>query len=96
MSSPPISPKACARAWIAFAAGLRFAGTHLVSVTLRARLQAFALRLEQRSSGLGTRIERVLVAKRQRLDRLRLQLEERNPLRVLERGYAVSTTPPAT
>ena len=40
-------------------------------------------------SGLGTRIERVLVAKRQRLDRLRLQLEERSPLRVLERGYAI-------
>ncbi len=65
------------------------AGTRLVSVDLRARLRAFALRLEQRSSGLGTRIERVLVAKRQRLERLRLQLEERNPLRVLERGYAV-------
>jgi exodeoxyribonuclease VII large subunit len=65
------------------------AGTRLVSVDLRARLRAFALRLEQRSSGLGTRIERLLVAKRQRLDRLRLQLEERNPLRVLERGYAV-------
>jgi exodeoxyribonuclease VII large subunit len=65
------------------------ARTHLVSVDLRARLRAFALRLEQRSGGLGTRIERVLVAKRQRLDRLKLQLEERNPMRVLERGYAV-------
>ena len=65
------------------------AGTRLVSVDLRARLRAFALRLEQRSAGLGTRVERLLVAKRQRLDRLRLQLEERNPLRVLERGYAV-------
>jgi exodeoxyribonuclease VII large subunit len=63
--------------------------TRLVAVDLRARLRAFALRLEQRSAGLGTRIERVLVAKRQHLDRLRLQLEERNPLRVLERGYAV-------
>jgi exodeoxyribonuclease VII large subunit len=65
------------------------AGTRLVAVDLRARLRAFALRLEQRSAGLGSRIERTLVAKRQRLDRLRLQLEERNPLRVLERGYAV-------
>jgi len=65
------------------------ARTHLVSVDLRARLRAFALRLEQRSSGIGTRIERLLVAKRQRLERLRLQLEERSPLRVLERGYAI-------
>ena len=74
---------------IACAAASRSPDTRLVSVDLRARLRAFALRLEQRSSGLGTRIERLLVAKRQRLERLRLQLEERNPLRVLERGYAV-------
>ena len=65
------------------------AGTRLVAVDLRARLRSFALRLEQRSGSLGARVERVLVAKRKRLDRLRLQLEERNPLRVLERGYAV-------
>jgi exodeoxyribonuclease VII large subunit len=65
------------------------ARTRLVSVDLRARLRAFALRLEQRSAGLGARVERVLVAKRRRLETLRLQLEERNPLRVLERGYAV-------
>jgi exodeoxyribonuclease VII large subunit len=31
----------------------------------------------------------LLVAKRQRLERLSLQLDERGPLRVLERGYAV-------
>jgi exodeoxyribonuclease VII large subunit len=65
------------------------ARTRLVSVDLRARLRAFALRLQQRSSGLGTRIERLLVARRQQLERLRLQLEERSPLRVLERGYAI-------
>jgi exodeoxyribonuclease VII large subunit len=65
------------------------AGTRLLSVDLRARLRAFALRLEQRSAGIGARMERLLVAKRRRLERLRLQLEERNPLRVLERGYAV-------
>jgi len=28
---------------------------------------------------------------RDRLDRLRLQLEERSPLKVLERGYAIAT-----
>jgi len=33
----------------------------------------------------------LLVAKIQLLDHLRLQLEERSPLRVLERGYAICT-----
>jgi exodeoxyribonuclease VII large subunit len=40
---------------------------------------------------LGARADRLLRAKRERLDRLRLQLEERSPLRVLERGYAIAT-----
>ena len=35
------------------------------------------------------RIDRFLVAKRQRFERLVLQLEERSPLRVLDRGYAI-------
>ena len=65
------------------------AGTRLLGIDLRARFRAFALKLEQASSGLGVRAVRALVAKRQRLDRLRLQLEERSPLRVLERGYAI-------
>jgi exodeoxyribonuclease VII large subunit len=68
---------------------LAFAGTRLASVDFRARLRDLALRLEQRSSGLDARIRRLLVAKRQSLDRLRLQLDERGPLRVLERGYAI-------
>jgi exodeoxyribonuclease VII large subunit len=65
------------------------AGTRLTSIDLRARLRTLANRLEQRSSGLGMRIERALSAKRQRIKRLRVQLEERSPLRVLERGYAI-------
>ena len=65
------------------------ASTHLLQVDLRARFRTFALKLEQASSGLSLRIERALVLRRQRLDRLRLQLEERSPLRVLERGYAI-------
>ena len=35
------------------------------------------------------RLERFLAAKRQRLERLMLQLDERSPLRLLERGYAI-------
>jgi len=49
------------------------------------------LRLEKRSADLAARHERLLRSKRERLDRLRLQLEERSPLRVLERGYAIAT-----
>ena len=37
------------------------------------------------------RAERLLRVKRERLERLSLQLQERSPLRVLERGYAIAT-----
>ena len=33
----------------------------------------------------------MLRAKRERIERLRLQLQERGPLKVLERGYAIVT-----
>jgi exodeoxyribonuclease VII large subunit len=68
---------------------LALVGNRLASVDLRARLRSGALRLEQRSSRLGVNAERMLNAKRRRLERLRLQLEERSPLRVLARGYAI-------
>ncbi len=55
------------------------------------KIVALRLRLEKRSTELAARVERLLRAKRERLDRLRLQLEERGPLRVLERGYAIAT-----
>ncbi len=55
------------------------------------KVAALRLRLEKRSSELGTRAERLLRLKRERLDRVRLLLEERSPLRVLERGYAIAT-----
>lgn len=67
------------------------AGTRITSIDLRARIKTLGLRLLQRSSELGVRMERIVVAKRQRLERLRLQLEERSPLRLLERGYAICT-----
>jgi len=49
------------------------------------------LRLEKRAAELGLRIERLLRRKRDRLEKLFLQLQERSPLRVLERGYAIAT-----
>src|ERR1700687_104477 len=71
----------------------RFNAAHLriVSFDFRMKIAALRLRLEQRSATLAVRAERLLRAKRERLDRLRLQLEERSPLRVLERGYAIAT-----
>jgi exodeoxyribonuclease VII large subunit len=71
----------------------RFTAAHLriVSFDFRVKIAAFRLRLEKRSAELAVRIERLLRKKRERLDRLRLQMEERSPLRVLERGYAIAT-----
>ena len=57
----------------------------------RVKISAFRLRLENRSAELGVRAERLLRAKRERLERLALQLKERSPLNVLERGYAIAT-----
>jgi exodeoxyribonuclease VII large subunit len=71
----------------------RFTAAHLriMSFDFRVKIAAFRLRLEKRSADLSLRAERLLRNKRERLDRLRLQLEERSPLRVLERGYAIAT-----
>jgi exodeoxyribonuclease VII large subunit len=71
----------------------RFTAAHLriVSFDFRVKIAAFRLRLEKRTADLGVRIERLLRAKRDRLEKLTLQLQERNPLRVLERGYAIAT-----
>jgi exodeoxyribonuclease VII large subunit len=67
------------------------AATRIASFDLRARIRTHGLRLVQRSAELGVRMERFLVGKIQRLERLRVQLEERSPLRVLQRGYAICT-----
>jgi exodeoxyribonuclease VII large subunit len=71
----------------------RYTAAHvkIVSFDFRARVAAFRLRLERRSDLLGARADRFLRSKRERLERLRLQLEERSPLKVLERGYAIAT-----
>ncbi len=67
------------------------AGTRIASFDLRARIRSLGLRLMQRSAELGMRMERFLAGKIQRLERLNVQLEERSPLRVLERGYSICT-----
>jgi exodeoxyribonuclease VII large subunit len=67
------------------------AATRIASFDLRARIRTLGLRLMQRSAELGVRLERLLGAKIQSLERLRVQLDERSPLRVLQRGYAICT-----
>lgn len=63
----------------------------IASFDFRMKIAAFRLRLEKRAAELGARIERRLRAKRDRFEKLSLQLQERSPLRVLERGYAIAT-----
>ncbi|MGC2803317.1 MAG: exodeoxyribonuclease VII large subunit, partial [Candidatus Acidiferrum sp.] len=63
----------------------------IATFDFRVKISAFRLRLEKRSADLGVRAERLLRSKRERLERLVLQLNERSPLRVLERGYAIAT-----
>jgi exodeoxyribonuclease VII large subunit len=68
-----------------------YSQTRILSVDLRAKIRALHERLARRSAELGVRIERSLAARRQRVERLLVQLDERSPLRVLERGYAIVT-----
>lgn len=71
----------------------RFTKAHLriASFDFRVKMAALRLRLEKRSHELGVRVERLLRTKRERWQRLSLQLQERSPLQVLERGYAIAT-----
>ena len=71
----------------------RYTAAHvrIRSFDFRARIAAFRRRLEKRSDVLGLHAEQLLRAKRERLERFTLQLQERSPLRVLERGYAIAT-----
>jgi exodeoxyribonuclease VII large subunit len=67
------------------------AATRIASFDLRGRIRALGLRLVQRSTELGVRMERLMGTKIQLWERLRVQLDERSPLRVLQRGYAICT-----
>jgi exodeoxyribonuclease VII large subunit len=63
--------------------------SRMAAVDFRARLRAAAVRLDRRSAELGVHVRRTVAAKSQMVERLRVQLEERSPLRLLERGYAI-------
>jgi len=67
------------------AARVRFAQLDLLRRVGRLRRS-----VDDHSSNLRTRIDRVLVAKRRRLEAAALQLDERSPFQLLERGYAIA------
>jgi exodeoxyribonuclease VII large subunit len=67
------------------AARVRFA-----ALDLRARIGRLRHIVEQRTSELRARIDRSLIGRRRRLESATLQLEERSPFRLLERGYAIA------
>ncbi len=71
----------------------RFTKAHLkiASFDFRMKIATLRLRLEKRNTDLGARAERILRLKHERWERLTLQLQERGPLKVLERGYAIAT-----
>ncbi len=68
---------------------MEVAQAHVRSFDFRPRIAALEFRLARRRQDVGIRIERLLRARAERVARLGTQLEERSPLRVLERGYAV-------
>jgi exodeoxyribonuclease VII large subunit len=70
----------------------RFAAARMefAQLDLRARVGKLRHVLDERSSELRLRIERALIAKRRRLEAAALQLDERSPFQLLERGYAIA------
>ncbi len=69
-----------------FASGqVRFA-----ALDLRARVGRLRRRLDDRSVALRVAMDRALIAKRRRLEAAALQLEERSPFQLLERGYSIA------
>src|SRR5260370_6388026 len=63
--------------------------SQLASVDFRARLRAAAVRLDPRTAELGVRAGRAPAAKGRILAKLFGRLQERSPLRLLERGFAI-------
>jgi exodeoxyribonuclease VII large subunit len=66
------------------------AGTRISSFDLRARAETLRRRIDQQRTALQAALDRRLIAKRHQYEKVKLQLDERGPLRLLERGYAVA------
>jgi exodeoxyribonuclease VII large subunit len=72
--------------------GRRFSAAHIrfAALDLRARVSKLRRACEQRSSELQVRMDRLLIARRRRVESAVLQLQERSPFQLLERGYAIA------
>ena len=70
----------------------RFSAAHLrfAALDLRARVGKLRRGCELKSSELRVRMDRLLVARRRRVEAATLQLRERSPFQLLERGYAIA------
>jgi exodeoxyribonuclease VII large subunit len=60
------------------------------ALDLRARVGRLRRALDDRGRDLRVQIDRALIAKRRRFAAAAVQLEERSPFRLLERGYAIA------
>jgi exodeoxyribonuclease VII large subunit len=60
------------------------------ALDLRASVGKLHRVLDERFRDLRVRIDRVLIGKRRRFEEVRVQLHERDPLNLLERGYAIA------
>jgi exodeoxyribonuclease VII large subunit len=67
------------------AAQVRFA-----ALDLRARVSKLRRACERQASELQVRMDRLLIARRRRVEAAALQLQERSPFQLLERGYAIA------
>jgi exodeoxyribonuclease VII large subunit len=70
--------------------GFAAAQVRFAALDLRARVGHLRRRLERDSADLQVRIDRMLIAKRRLLQAAALTLDERSPLKILERGYAIA------
>jgi len=73
--------------------GKRFTAAHLRirSFDLRGKIATLRLRREQQNHDLRARADQLLRSKREQWERCALRLDERSPLKLLERGYALAT-----
>src|SRR5579863_3016328 len=70
--------------------GFAISQVRFAALDLRARVGHLRRRLERDSADLQVRIDRMLIAKRRLLQAAALTLDERSPLKILERGYAIA------
>ncbi len=70
----------------------RFAAVEVrfAALDLRARVGKLRRALDERSRNLRVQIDRALIARRRKLEAAALQLEERSPFQLLQRGYAIA------